>query len=470
MSTTPVSLPLSDVVDVIVQVSPVAPAQPTFNIGLIIGSSAVIPSFGANSRVRTYTAATYSTQMLSDGFTNNSPEFIAAGLYFSQSPQPQTLKIGRQDLTAMETVQPHAANEGTNYQVGDVLTVVQVGGSGGTVKVTTVGGSGQVTAVQIVTKGTGYAVANGLTTTGGHGTGAEIDILTIGETPLDAVEACRSADVTWYGFTSLLPAGDLTPNTDIIAIAAWAQTAGPPVLYHYGTQDSNAPIGTGDIFSALKTLGYNRALGTYSTTQSGLFPNNIYIGAATLGVAMGSNTGLASSYFTMKFKKLVGIGYEPVTESVREIIEGNNGNLCLNFGNSYTFLEMGTMSNGQFMDEILFLDVLSSKIQFNIMNLLTQNAAIPQTDPGQTQLIHQVNLACQDMVTIGFLGGGTWEGVQVLNLLPGQAVPQGYRVQSPPYAQQSSSDRAARKSMPIYAAILESGAVHSVLVAVIVQR
>ncbi|MBA7551643.1 hypothetical protein ES705_44191 [subsurface metagenome] len=70
---------------------------------------------------------------------------------------------------------------GTGYAVGDVLTVVQAGGSGGTVVVDSVVTGGIITAVTILTKGSDYTVADGLTTTGGTGSGATINILTIGE-------------------------------------------------------------------------------------------------------------------------------------------------------------------------------------------------------------------------------------------------------------------------------------------------
>lgn len=64
---------------------------------------------------------------------------------------------------------------GTGYSGGDVLTVVQAGGSGGTVKVTTQSG-GVITGISVQTAGTGYAAASGLSTTGGAGSGATVTI------------------------------------------------------------------------------------------------------------------------------------------------------------------------------------------------------------------------------------------------------------------------------------------------------
>ena len=51
MTMTP-PLALSNLIDITVSVSPTQPLPPSFNQGLFIGSSGVIPSYGANSRVR----------------------------------------------------------------------------------------------------------------------------------------------------------------------------------------------------------------------------------------------------------------------------------------------------------------------------------------------------------------------------------------------------------------------------------
>ncbi len=78
--------------------------------------------------------------------------------------------------TGLFTVVP-GSSAGTGYVVGDVLTVVQSGASGGTVTVTSVSG-GAVTefAAQATSFGTGYGVASGLATTGGTGSGATVNV------------------------------------------------------------------------------------------------------------------------------------------------------------------------------------------------------------------------------------------------------------------------------------------------------
>jgi len=262
-------------------------------------------------------------------------------------------------------------------------------------------------------------------------------------------------------------------KADHVAIAEYAQTAQPPICYFYSTSDGDALSGAGgNVFSTIQEADYNRAFGIYSTIQGGLpaAANNIYAAAAVMGAAMGLNTGLANSYFTMKFKPLIGVAYEPLTLAQITTIEGDGGNLLLSYANSYTFLEQGVVGNGQFFDEILMLDMLVSAIQFDVMDLLTENPSIPQTDPGETQLIHAVNAAAQQLATIGFIAGGTWTGRPILNLNTGDPLPLGYLAQAAPYSTQLASDRQARKAMPIYLTIIEAGAVHSIVIGVYVQR
>jgi hypothetical protein len=53
--------------------------------------------------------------------------------------------------------------------------------------------------------------------------------------------------------------------------------------------------------------------------------------------------------------------------------------------------------------------------------------------------------------------------------MAGTALPNGYLVQSPRYNTMSKADIAARKSPPIYVALIEAGAVHFVTIQVLVQ-
>lgn len=376
---------LDDIVDITVEISPLAAPRPTFNQALIIGTSAVIP---VSERLREYEAV---ADMLEDGFELTDPEYIAAQIYFSQSPAPDTLWVGRKDT---------------------------------------------------------------------------------GESALEAITACRAANPDWYVGIVLG-----TVKADHLAIAAWAEAATPPTLYAYTTDDDDVITNvTTDVCSQLKALLYKRTIGQYATTQEAgspavaLYPNNIYAICAIIGYAMGQNTGLANSAYTLKFKNEVGIATEPLTATMIGYAEDKYCNLYLNYANYYNVFEQGRMANGYFFDEVINLDMLVSNIQLSVMDLLYGNPKIPQTDSGVNQIIHAINEACDQAVKIGFLAPGQWTGADCLNLKTDDMLPAGYLVQAEKCADQSQADREARKSPNIYVAVKEAGAIHSVLIGVYVNR
>lgn len=467
------TLPLTPTVDVTVSVSPVAAAVPTFNQGLIVGNSTVIPSYGANSRVQEFTSL---TQMTLAGFANNAPEFLAAQMYFGANagdPAPQTLWVGRQDTTAISTLIPHSGSAGTGYKVGDVVGITQGGATNGYATVLTVN-AGVVETLGVVagTQGTGYAVGTALATTGGSGTGLEVDITAIGESALQALTACRAVNGNWY---SCMVCG--AADSDHIAIAAYIQAATPPSLYWAATTTAAvATSTTGNVALTLQSEDYNRIALIYTDTAGGLNPNNIYAAAAAMGSAMGLNTGAAGSYFTMKFKQLTGIAAQtlqspsPLTAGNYAACEQQGVNLYLPFTGGYTWFEQGVVSNGQFIDEIIQLDMLAADIQISVVDKFVSGASVPQTDPGEVTLENLVTQCCERAVTRGFLAPGIWEGVTILNLTAGTALPNGYLVQAQPFAVQSSANHQARQMMPIYVAVTEAGAGHSLSIAVNVQR
>lgn len=460
MSITP-PLSLSDIVDITVSVSPAAVSPNTFNQGLFIGPSAIIPSSGTNSRLRKYSNL---TDILTDGFTTSSPEYIAAQLYFSQTQAATYIWIGRQDLTAISTLIPHSGAGGTGYVVGDIITVTQGGATNGQARVGAVT-SGAVTALTVSagTQGSGYSTATSLATTGGTGTGLTVDITAIGESLLQAAQACRLANSTWYGVSVNNPA-----VADNVALSQWADPLWQSTRYYAWSGDLTVPnAGASNVALQLQALKL-KVIGVTSTTQGGLYPNNIYAAAALMGLEMGLNTGLASSFFTDAHKQLIGIAPEPLTETQYTNIKTAGWNAYCNFS-PYQLFEPGFMSSGDPSYLWINLAMLVASLQINALNILQSLPAIPQTNVGQHRLIDACNAACDFMATIGFLSEALWEGVTIINLSPGQTVPGGYLNQSQSYALQSAGDRAAGKAMPIYTAITTSGAVQSLLIGVYTQ-
>jgi len=331
----PNTLPLSDIIDVLVSVASSGVAGPTFNIGLILDTEGIIPTVGANARIREYTSGSWSESMIADGFGLTSKAYIAAGLYFSQKSQPRILYVGAQDKTAGGIVSAKINAAGTGYAVGDVLTPTQAGSSGGEFTVTQVDSNGAIIQGYVSAQGDTYSVALALPTTVAPvgGTGATIDIEAVGpETLVQAAAACRIANYNWYGF--YVPGAE---TADHLLLAAWAQAASPQVQYFLNTADATVPGGiAGNLFATLYGAKYDRTIGIYSTTQNGAYPNNNYAGAALMGQAMGLFTGLSGCAFTLMGKPLTGIYTEPITETSLSYIHSVGGNVYVSRQNAYS--------------------------------------------------------------------------------------------------------------------------------------
>ena len=539
------TLPLSLIMPVSVVLESGGSPGPSFNQALIVGSSAGVITNA--QRLQAYTSL---AQMATAGFPTTSPEYLSATLYFGQTPAPTTLWVGLQDGTAIQTAAIDTA--GTGYTVGELVYI-----SGGTpsalIKITSIGGSGAVTGFSLVSQGSGYSIATGVATLPTlTGSGLTVNITAIGETPLQAITACRNASPSWYacmfvgpttycnttalgtassGSTALtvgtvvgtiaigqyvygtniavgtyVASGSGTSwvlsqatlgalsstaldfygaasDTDYEAIAGFIQTCNglstPASVYFLTSTEPPYISQQFPLFSTLQADGYSRTFPMYSTTQGGAFPNNIYASAAVMGLAMGLNTGVTGSYFTLAEKSLTGVGPEPLTISQFETIAGTpdrsstgvNGNVYVVWNSgAYTFLVNGTMSSGVFFDQILFVDMLAAAIQTNGINLLTSLPSLPITDPGAAAMANVIAQACQQSQAIGFIApAGVWRGPTIGPYSYGTPMPKGYAVYYPPVSTLSQGARAARRLPPMNVLIIEAEAAQSVVVQINVQ-
>jgi hypothetical protein len=487
MATQP--LPLSILCDVTVSVTPAGVAVPAFNQGLVVGDSGRLPSYGANSRIALIPGASWATSMTSLGYQTTDPEYIAMGLYFDQSAPPVTPPqygwVGCQDPTAIQTIQVDSGFGGTGWAVGDSFLIAQGSASYGfgTV-VTESGGVVETVAILPGQQGTGYSVANGLLTTAqspSTGINLKVNITAIGETPLQAITACRVANPNWYTVMSTT-----ADDSDDVAIVAYAQTAVPAMQYLYGTTSLSSLQGTtGNVFSLIKAENYGRGNGIYTSTSNvpqPPAPNNVYAAAAVMGVGMGLNTGAPNSAFTLAAKTLVGIQTTVLTQAQINVFAGtpglgfgNNGNSYNNYANSYDFYYQGVNGNGLNFATVLGLDMLAADAQISVLNVLQSLPSIPQTDAGQSLILNAVRGACSRAVTRGFVAGGVWNGPTLLPgtsqaLVPGTALPTGYWVSSASFVTQQSGDRALFKSMPVYVAVVLAGTQQSFTIGINVQE
>ena len=367
------TLSLNDIVNVIVSINPVATVRAGFNLGLIIGTSSVIST---SDRVKTYADL---ASMVDDGFSITDSEYEVATLYFSQTPRPSRVAIGRWD------------------DVG-------------------------------------------------------------GETVVQAVTACREKNTDWYA--CMVCDAD---KAEILAVAAYIETAVPASTFFYTTADADVKSGTaGNVVITLQSSEYKRTLGQYSTVANAV--------AAIMGYAMGANTGLENSAYTLAYKKEVGVIPEALSDTEVNAIKGMNGNVYINRGLTYNLFEQGIMCDGTPFDELLNLDTITDDIKKSVMDALTSYPKVPQTEDGVSILINAITGPCDKARTRGFLAPGVWSAPPVLSLNTGDTLSTGYMILADSIVNQTQEDRDARKSPPIYVAIKLAGAIEHVVINVLVNR
>lgn len=429
------------------EVSPVAQLASTFNLGLIVGNSSIIST---TTRTKTYSGT---DDMKNGGWAGTEPEYKAATAYFSQTPRPTNVVIGRQGTVQTELTA--ALTSGTAYTTLSVQALTEDIASGTTL---TIGSGGTTQTVTTSADAPVNAVSISVTSFTANAAYAINTPVSANETILEAVTACRSSNTNWYACYVCGGA-----DADIEAVAQYIESATPTSVYFYDTQDTAILAGTTpNLMSTLQGDAYTRTMGIYSTTA--------YAGAAVMGVAMGSNTGLANSAFTMAYKTLVGVTPEVLTTTEYTNIKGWNGNTYTSFGGQYNLLTPGYVANGTPFDQILNLDILTANIQTAAITALTSEPKIPQTDGGVTMIMNDIAATLDEARTEGILAPGVWNAAPVLGLQTGTNLPMGYLVLADTIANQSQTDRDARKSPPIYACVKLAGAIEHAVIGLVVNQ
>jgi hypothetical protein len=245
-------------------------------------------------------------------------------------------------------------------------------------------------------------------------------------------------------------------------ISEYIESAEPQSAYFYTTDDSDVKSNTdGNIMDTLKKNSIHRTLGQYSTTADAV--------VAIMGYAMGANTRLANSAYTLAYKTLAGVTVDDLTATEVTTIKSNNGNVYINRGNTYNLLENGVVASGKYFDEIINTDMLVNDIQAGILDLLTSVAKVAQTEDGVSQIVNAITGACDDSVDRGFLAPGIWNAPSFKSVNTGDMLSKGYLILSDPISSQSESDRSNRLAPPIYVLCKLAGAIQTVRIQIMVN-
>lgn len=479
------TLPVSDVVNVKVEMSPTAAALRNFGACLIVGASNVID---ADERIRSYS----DIASVAQDFGTTSTEYLAAQAFFSQSPKPTALMIGRWVKVAAYGLARGRVLSTSAQEISKFQAI-----SAGAFTVNIDGKAVSVAAVDLRSCSNLNAVAQVITTAlNAKGecrwTGERFILrsMTFGESSkVDSISATDLTTLLGFDsvtlvngynsesladcFTTLLDypswymaaIAETVDDSDAVAAAGIIEAASPARMIGFTTQNAAEIDSTkSDTLGAkLKALGYNRSVVSYSSTNS-VAVASIFGRMATVNFE-GSNTTL-----TLKFKQCPGVTPEHLRSSQAAALRAHNVNAFVAYQNDTSILKEGITSGGWYIDETHGLDWLQNRVETDLWNLLYTHKKVGQDETGANAIIATVSKSLAQGVTNGLIAPGVWNGDSFGALETGDTLSTGYYVYIQPFDEQSRSDREARKAPPIQIAVKLKGAIHFIDCTITVNR
>jgi hypothetical protein len=492
-------LSVSRLVNVQINLSPTAAARRGFGVLCIAGPSDIIDTY---QRLRSYTQL----EDVATDFGLEAPEYLAAVLFFEQTPRPSTLMIGRwakdatsgllyggaatQTIATWENITDGelklsidgTPRTGSGIDFSGVTTMTGVAALidaefSAWASVTWDGNNFVVTSDSTgATSTVGYSV----TTAGGTDIGslmkmkvgegpAPVDGLD-SETPAECALILAQKSALWFGLTFAQILDPEIPQeisvSDHLDVAALIEGLSIRRIYAVTTSDTQLPDPsyTADFAYQAKALAYKRTFTQYST-------ENINAAVSALARAFSVNFAANRSTITLMYKQEPGIVAEVITETEAQGISGKNCNVFVEYVNDTAILQYGVMASGNFFDEIHGLSWFEDAVQNSVYNLLyTSKTKIPQTDAGQNLIVSTIAGVCKEAVNNGLAAGGQWNADGFGQLSRGDYLPHGFYIYTPPMALQPQAERETRAAPPIQVALKLAGAIHTVDVIIDVNR
>lgn len=484
------ALSVDRVVKVTVNLQPLAAARRNFGILLIVGSSGTISQ---SERIRSYTGI----EGVTEDFGIYSPEHIAAELFFSQTPRPSILQIGRWVKTPVPGILQGGILSDIETdlsawtKIKDGSLTVSVGGVSATVsdidlsEAITLEGIAHIVSealreygARVAYDGSRFSVtsiATGAAATVGYATGSlaekmrlteETALLPVpgmdSETPKECVAALADKSGDWYGL--VFADASLTVQ-DHIEVSGLIEASAKSRIYGVTTTDSRTldKEWTQDVASRLNVLKRKRTMVAYS--------QHPYAVISAIGRAFTVNFNANKSTITLKFKQLPGIVAESLGESQAKALEVKRCNVFAAYDNDSAIYQEGVMSGDAFFDEIHGLDWLQNAVQNECWNLPYQSKTkVPQTDSGVNQIITAIEGVMGDARTNQLIAPGVWNADGFGQLERGDYLDKGYYTYAGRVDAQPQSERERRKAPPIQVAVKMAGAIHDIDVIINVNR
>lgn len=481
-------------VRVAVNLAPLAAARRGFGTLLIAGDSNVINGV---DRFRTYT----DLESVAGDFGTSAPEYLAAALYFGQSPRPNQLMIGRWLRTAtagliqggiLTTAEQAMANwtaitagsfkidiDGATKTLSalNFSSETNLNGVAGVINAALTGGTIAWDGSRFIltSSTTGAASEVGYASATGSGTdiSAQLKLTSstalvpvpgfAAETPVECITELANMSGQWYGLS--FAASTMPTDDQIVDVAAFVEGASISRLFGVTETDTRVldNAWTTDLASRLKALSYKRSCVQFSA--------NKYAVCSLFGRAFSVNFSANRSTITLMYKQEPGIVAENLTETQAQTLKAKRCNVFVQYQNDTAIVQYGVMSGQAYFDEMHGLDWFSDALQTAEYNLLYQSKTkIPQTDAGQNQLVNVAAGVCQEAINNGLIAPGQWNADGFGQLSRGDFLEEGFYIYTQPMAAQDQSIREQRIAPPIQIALKLAGAIHEIDAIVDVNR
>lgn len=382
---------LADIVNVQIALNTLAVPRGTFGVALIAGP---IASF--TERVRTYSSADEATE---DELPSNI--LTAITNYFSQTPHPRTVKVGRRTVSKINIKVSSLIPSGVySFKVGATTYSFTADATPLATEIVT----GLAAAVTADLSNVVSAVANADVlelTYDTPATPAAVTTLTnlffysiIGDTTTVAADltAINNEDAAWYG----LVMAERIKQAQLDA-AAWTEAR----VKLFGTCSDeadilNASLAT-DIISVLGDANYFRTFISYSANAATQYPE-----AAWMGRVFTIQPGAE----TWALKRLAGITADRLTSTQKNTIFNKGGNTFefytgTNTNTEFSLTNNGKVASGEWIDVIRFRDWLADHIQTNMVQMMINRDKVPYTDPGIQLLANNLRGSLRDGQQVG---------------------------------------------------------------------
>lgn len=491
----PITLPISSLIDVTVNVQQAAAQAQSLNSLVIVGTSTIIDT---KTRMRTYDTLA----AVAADFGTTAPEYLAATLWFDQNPQPNQLFIARWCNVAasgkliggaLSTAQQAPAvwqaitnggvdiivdgvaknlvglNFSADANMNAVAATIQVALTGATIvwnaiynrfEVTS-NTTGAASTVAFATAGAGTDISAMLALTAATGAYEANGIAA--ETALAAVTLLDTDfGQQWYAIT-VIGASD----SDHEAIAPFIEGTTNRHFYGITTQEPAVltPGDSTDIAAVLKASATS-----FRHTAVQFSSSSPYAVVSLLARILTTDYTANNSVITLMYKQEPGVTPENLNSTQLAALLAKNCNVFVEYNNNTSIIQPGVCSSGDFIDTIIGTDALAVDVQTAVYNLLFLSPTkIPQTDAGVNQIITTIAAVCSQFVDDGLLAPGVWNGPSFGALKNGDQMPKGFYIFAPPVATQTEAQRSSRVSVPIQIAAKLAGAVHTANVTITVN-